>query len=211
MRFARENATRNGFGEEQVACFEGSIESYVPAQPYDLILANPPFVPTPDAIPGTLTSQAGSEGNDLGDVLLRRLDALLAPQGEAFVYLFQFLREGRPLVADSIERWVVERDVELTPTQQRPISAGAYFEAYLELFPDAADAIQRWRDDLVGRHGAALTLDHFVVHVGAQRSGPTRWTIHDDLEAKFGAGLRLTFRDDREMALGRAFENLVPK
>ena len=211
VRFARENAARNGFGPEQIACIEGSIESFAPIQPYDLIFANPPFVPTPGSMAGTLTSNAGSEGNLLVDILLRRLDALFGPDGEAFVYLFQFVREGRPLVVDSIEQWVMEREVELTPTQQRPISAAAYFDAYLELFPSEADAIRRWRTDLTSRHGSALTLDHYVVHVGARRLEPTRWGIVDNLERKFGEGLRLVFADDRELALGRAFENFVPE
>jgi len=210
VRFARENATRNGFGPEQVACIEGSIEAFAAARPYDLIFANPPFVPTPEGIPGTLTSSAGSDGNLLVDILLRRLGALLAPAGEAFIYLFQFLREGRPLVVDSIENWVVQREVELTPTQQRPISADAYFDVYLELFPRDADAIQRWRADLTSRHGAALTLDHYVAHIGPRGPEPTCWHVADNLERKFGQGLRLVFADDRELALGRAFENLVP-
>jgi SAM-dependent methyltransferase len=210
VRFARENAERNGFGSEQVACLEGSIESFFPAQAYDLIFANPPFVPTPDEISGTLTSHAGSEGNLLVDILLRRLEALLTPEGEAFIYLFQFIRDGRPLVVDSIEKWVSEREVELTPTQQRPIPAAAYFDAYLELFPANAEPIRRWRADLIARHGASLTLDHYVVHAGPRRSGPTRWALADNLEQKFGEGLRLVFADDRQMALGRAFENLVP-
>ncbi len=210
VRFARENAERNGFGAEQIACIEGSIESFVPTQPYDLIFANPPFVPTPDAIAGTLTSNAGSEGNLLVDMLFRRLDTLLAPDGEAFIYLFQFVREGKPLVVHSIEQWVEEREVELTPTQLRPISAEAYFDAYLEIFPSAADAIRRWRADLTRRHGGALTLDHYVVNVGVRRPGRTRWTLTDDLERRYGEGLRLVFADDREMALGRVFENIVP-
>jgi hypothetical protein len=210
VRFARENAERNGFGAEQAVCIEDSIESFVPSQPYDLIFANPPFVPTPDGIEGTLTSRAGGEGNLLVDALLRRLELLLAPDGETFVYLFQFVREGRPLVVSSIERWVREREVELTPTQQRPIAAEEYFEAYLQVFSGQQEAIRRWRTDLLERHGAALTLDHYVVHVGPQRQAPTRWTIEDNLERKFGDGLRLSFAEDRQLALGRVLENVVP-
>ncbi|MGH7288092.1 MAG: RsmD family RNA methyltransferase [Myxococcota bacterium] len=208
VRFARENAERNGFVPEQVACIEGSIERFVPAQPYELIFANPPFVPTPDGIEGTLTSHAGSEGNRLVDVLLRRLDALLAPAGEAFIYLFQFIREGRPLVTHSIERWVSGRDAELTPTQLRPIPAEEYFQAYLQVFPAAQEATQRWRAELTDRHGAALSLDHYVVRIGPRRDGPTRWRVEDDLEQKFGNGLRLS--EDEQLALGRVFENFVP-
>ena len=210
VRFARENAERNGFGPAQVACLEGSIESFVPAAPYDFIVANPPFVPTPTEIGGTLTSHAGPDGNLLVDVLLQRLDALLAANGEALAYLFQFVRDERPLVAEAIERHVVERDVELTPTQQRPIAAEAYFAAYHEVFPGAGEAVRRWRADLERRHGASLALDHYVMHVGARRPGATRWRLADNLEEKFGERLRLVFDDDRQLALGRVFENLVP-
>jgi hypothetical protein len=210
VRFARENAERNGFGTEQVGCIEGSIESFRPSQPYELIFANPPFVPTPEEIHGTLTSNAGSEGNLLVDVLLRRLEALLAAEGEAFIYLFQFIREGRPLVVPSIERWVRQREVVLTPTQQRPIAAEEYFEAYLQVFPGEQEAIRHWRAGLIDRHGDALTMDHYVVHIGPQRQAQTCWKIEDDLERKFGDGLRLSFAEDRRLALGRVFENFVP-
>jgi hypothetical protein len=210
VRFARENAERNGFGPDQVACLEGSIESFVPAEAYDLIVANPPFVPTPSEIGGTLTSHAGPDGNLLVDVLIRRLDALLAANGEALAYVFQFVRDGRPLLVDALESRVRARDVELTPTQQRPIAAEAYFAAYHEVFPRAEEAIRRWRADLEKRHGPSLALDHYVMHVGAKRAGPTRWRLADNLEQKFGEGLRLVFDDDRQLALGRVFENFVP-
>jgi|SRR5262245_61104321 len=207
VRFARENAHRNGFTVEQVVCAEGSIESFVPAGRYDLIFANPPFVPTPDGLAGTLTSNAGSDGNRLVDVLLRRLEELLAPEGEAFVYVFQFVRDGRPVVVNSIERFVTERDVGLTPTQTRPIDAETYFQAYVRVFPAAEPAILRWRTALRDRHGDALLLDHFVLRIGPRRPGPTRWVIEDDLERVYGEGLRL---DERELALGRVLENFTP-
>jgi tRNA1(Val) A37 N6-methylase TrmN6 len=210
VRFARENAERNGFGPDRVACIEGSVEDFVPARRYDLVFANPPFVPTPDEIEGTLTSHAGDEGNRLVEILLRRLDELLVGDGEAFIYVFQFAREGRPLLVGSIERFVAEREVALTPTQIRPIAAEAYFQAQLQVFPSAREATLRWRSRLIDRHGAALSLDHFVAHVGPRREGPTRWSIDDDLEQKYGEGLRLGFREDSELALGRVFENFVP-
>jgi hypothetical protein len=48
------------------------------------------------------------------------------------------------------------------------------------------------------------------VHVGPRRPGSLRWIIADDLEQRHGEGLRLVFTDDRLIALGRVFENLVP-
>jgi SAM-dependent methyltransferase len=210
VRFAKDNAARNGFGPMEVTCIEGSLEEFAPPCAYDLLFANPPFVPTPDAVTGTLTSNAGAEGSLLAELLLRRLDELLAPAGEAFVYVFQFVRDGQPLLLEAIEHHVTRREVELTPTQLHPIAADAYFAAYLELFPTHAEGVQRWRADIEGRHGAGLGLDHYVIHVSGRGDAPTRCTITDNLEEKYGVGLRLTFDDDRELALGRAFENFVP-
>jgi tRNA1(Val) A37 N6-methylase TrmN6 len=210
VRFAKENASRNGFGAQEVTCIEGSLEGFLPPCAYDLLFANPPFVPTPDAVTGTLTSNAGAEGSLLAEMLLRRLDGLLAPEGEAFLYVFQFVRDGRPLLLESIESHVTQREVELTPTQLHPIAAEAYFAAYLELFPAHADGVQRWRADIEGRHGTELGLDHYVIHVAGRGDSPTHCAIADNLEEKYGMGLRLTFDDDRELALGRAFENFVP-
>jgi SAM-dependent methyltransferase len=210
VRFAKDNASRNGFGAKQVTCIEGSLEDFRAPDAYDLIFANPPFVPTPDAVTGTLTSRAGAEGSLLVEMLLQRLDGLLTPQGEAFIYVFQFVREGQPLVLESIEQHVTRRSVELTPTQLHPIAADAYFAAYLELFPTQADGVQRWRTDIEDRHGVGLGLDHYVIHVAGRGDEPTHCTITDDLEEKYGVGLRLTFDEDRELALGRAFENFVP-
>jgi SAM-dependent methyltransferase len=210
VRFEKDNASRNGFGAKEVTCIEGSLEDFPPPDAYDLIFANPPFVPTPDAVTGTLTSNAGIEGSLQLEMLLRRLDELLAPRGEAFIYVFQFVREGLPLVLESIERHVTRRPVELTPTQLHPIVADAYFAAYLELFPTHAEGIQHWRADIEARHGVGLGLDHYVIHVAGRGDEPTHCTIADDLEEKYGLGLRLTFDDDRELALGRAFENFVP-
>jgi len=210
VRFAKDNASRNGFGAKEVTCIEGSLEDFRPPDAYDLVFANPPFVPTPDAVTGTLTSNAGAEGSLLVEMLLQRLDGLLAPQGEAFIYVFQFVREGQPLVLGAIEKHLTRRSVELTPTQLHPIAADAYFAAYLELFPTHADGIGRWRADIEGRHGVGLALDHYVIHVAGRGEAPTDCAIADNLEEKYGVGLRLTFDEDRELALGRAFENFVP-
>lgn len=210
VRFAKDNASRNGFGAKEVTCIEGSLEDFQPPGAYDLLFANPPFVPTPDALAGTLTSNAGIEGSLLIEMLLQRLEELLAPEGEAFIYVFQFVRDGQPLVLGSIEKHVIRRGVELTPTQLHPIAADAYFEAYLELFPTQTEGVKRWRDDIEHRHGAGLSLDHYIIHVAGRGDEPTQCTITDNLEEKYGLGLRLTFDEDRELALGRAFENFVP-
>jgi hypothetical protein len=208
VRFQRENAERSRIPADRVACIEGAIESFVPEHPYDWIFANPPFIPTPDGVEGTLTSSGGPDGNRFVDVLLERLEILLQPTGEAFVYLFQFVRDGAPLILGSLRARVPDRDAELTSTQAAPIPAEDYFEAYRKLFPDSGAAIDGWRDALAEGSAAPLEMQHYILHLGP-RTGrrPPGLAITDDLESKYGSGLRIPFRDARELAFGRALES----
>jgi mRNA-degrading endonuclease toxin of MazEF toxin-antitoxin module len=88
--FQRENAALNQVGAGQFTSITGDIAHFAPARTYDLIIANPPFVPTPQGIDGTITSNGGPEGNHFVDILLRRLEEFLEPSGRALIYVFQF-------------------------------------------------------------------------------------------------------------------------
>jgi hypothetical protein len=210
VRFQRENAARNGYDEARVACIEGSIHDFIPNQHYDLIFVNPPFVPTPDGIAGTTTSKGGSDGNMFVEVLFERLPELLEPSGQAFVYLMQFVADGRPLIADALERCLADRTVSLTPTQIEPVAFDEYYRAYLDLFPEDRDATERWRTGLFEQHGDDLWIEHYIAHLGPHSDDRCAWSITDDLEQKYGEDLRITFNSGRELAYGRAFENFRP-
>ena len=209
-RFQAESARLNGFEPGQFECIEGSIETFLPAEPYDLIFVNPPFIPTPNGLRGTTTSKGGIDGNFFVDIMLSRLDELLKPSGQAFVYLMQFVEGDRPLISDSLERIVTDRPVLLTPTQIERVAFDEYYQAYLQLFPDDREAIESWRNDLVGRHGSELSIEHYIAHLGPRSQEPCTWKISDDLEKKYGEGLRIHFASGRELAFGRAFENFRP-
>lgn len=210
VAFQRENAARNSFAAERFTAMEGDVASYTPERPYDVILANPPFVPTPEGIAGTLTSNGGGDGSRFVRILLARLDALLAPEGRALVYVFQLVREGRPLLADDLERVAARRPVALTPAQARPASLDVFAGAYERLFPDAVEAVTHWRDGLERRHGAGLGVAHYVVELGPQGDGPPGCVVRDDFAARFGGAFFVPASQVDELAFGRAFENLVP-
>ncbi len=206
----RYNAGLNQIGPDRVAFLEGDIATFVPGAKYDLLVANPPFVPTPDGMPGTLTSNGGPEGNRLVEILLARLDALLEPGGEALIYLFQLVAGGRPLVADRMAKRLIGRSVELTPSQARQIPFELYLRAYEQRFPEARAAIERWASALIGDHGEELTLCHYVAHVGARRDGPTSIEIRDDFAEKFGASFLVPSDDRERLAVARVAENFLP-
>jgi hypothetical protein len=208
--FLRQNGERNRFPSSSFRSIEADIATFQPERRYQLILANPPFVPTPEGIEGTLTSNGGPEGNRFVEILLRRLEAFLEPHGEALILTFQFVRRQRPLLVDLVSSLLVRRPVELTPSQKHPTGFEAYCRAYTQLFPEAREEIARWRSALLEEHGEELTLCHYVARVGARGERPTSCVIRDDFAEKFGESFLVPSENESELSFGRVFENVVP-
>jgi SAM-dependent methyltransferase len=210
LDFQRENAALNRFDATRFTPIRGDIAEFVPERRYDLILANPPFVPTPSGLAGTLTSNGGPEGNRFVDILLARLEELLEPGGRALIYVFQIVRDGRPLVIESLAETARRRPVEVTPSQRQPIPLETYRDAYARLFPKAEAEIDEWRAALVRSHGADLTLCHYVLDVGPRSASTAGCAIRENFAEKFGERFLVPSDDTRELAFGRVFENFVP-
>ena len=208
--FHRANAALNQFSPSQFTSATGDIAVFVPERKADLVLANPPFVPTPDGIEGTITSNGGPEGSRFVEILLERLERFLEPTGRALIYVFQFVRDAQPLIVEALGRYAMGRAVELTPAQARPIPFETYYEAYLQLFPRATPAVDHWRSDLLRRHGNSLTLCHYVIDIGPQSGGGTACAIRENFAEKFGESFLVPSRDVAALAFGRIFENVVP-
>ena len=98
--FHRENARLNQFPSSCFRSIEADIATFEPEHRYELILANPPFIPTPDGIEGTVTANGGTDGNRFVEITLKRLEEFLEPQGEALILLFQLVRGHQPLIAE---------------------------------------------------------------------------------------------------------------
>jgi hypothetical protein len=205
--FQKHNARRNGFGPERFGAHVEDLATYSPDRRYQAILANPPFVPTPDCVTGTITSNGGPEGNRLVELLLERLEEFLDPVGEAYVYVFQLVKgDGEPVVVDLLERWVLQRPVEITPTQENEIPFDTYLSSYLELFPDSEELIRSWGGGLIERYGKSLGLNHFVLHIGPKGDAPTSVSVVSNVEVKYGEGF-LSRHDAKEFAEARIAEN----
>jgi SAM-dependent methyltransferase len=206
--FQRENAERNGLDPGRYDVHLESIEAFEPAEPFDLLLANPPFVPTPPGVPGTLTSAGGPEGNGPVAALLQKLDRLLVPEGEAFVYVMQLVAKGRPLVAGPLVAHVRERSTLFTPTQVEEIPFDDYCDVYRQCFAQHTAAVDGWQVGLSAQHGP-LGVQHYVMHVGPKRPGPASWTVVHDLAEKYGIA-PYPAHTNPQLALGRVLENVVP-
>lgn len=193
--YQRENAALNAFSSSRFRSIQGDIADFEPDGRYDLILANPPFVPAPEDIPGTITSNAGPEGNRLVDLLLDRMERLLQPRGEAFIYLYQFARDGLPLVAETMMRSLLRRRVDFTPCQESSTPCESYFEAYRQHHPAAAPAIDRWRADILQRYGNDLALSHYIAHIWARSGETTSCVVRNDFPERFGAAFLIPSGD----------------
>jgi SAM-dependent methyltransferase len=208
--FQRENAVRNRFPASCFRSIEGDIATFCPEERYDLIVANPPFVPTPEGIDGTITSNGGPEGNRFVEILLRRWEEFLRPDGKALVYVLQIVSREKPLLVDLTLKCLDQRRADLSPSQTRPIRFDAYYRAYSRLFPASQDAIVRWKSALIEKHGDDLSLCHYVMQIGPQTEGKTSCVMRDDFVERFGESFLVPSDDEDELAVGRVFENVVP-
>ncbi|MEM6520102.1 MAG: methyltransferase, partial [Cyanobacteria bacterium P01_C01_bin.70] len=205
--FHQENARLNQVFPSQFTSITGDIADFRPEHQYDLILANPPFVPTPEKIAGTLTSNGGPEGSRLVEQLLERLDTFLKPSGKVLIYVFQLVKNDRPLIMERLSPILNHRPVEITPAQARPSSFETYCEGYRELFPDSGQAIAQWRSRLVQQYGNDLALSHYVIDVGAKSDAPTSCVIRRNFAEKFGTSFFIAAGREEAIAFERASEN----
>jgi hypothetical protein len=208
--FHRRIAELNEVPPDRFNSIVGDIADFISDRRYQLIVANPPFVPTPAGIDGVITSNGGPEGNRFVALLFGRLDELLEENGEALVYLFQFVNDGRPLVMDLISQTLEGRAVELTPSQRRPIRFEAFCKAYVQLFPHDAEAIKRWESALIHAYGQGITLCHYIAHVRSKTNAETSCVIRDNFAEKFGASFFVPSDVDEQLAQARVVENVVP-
>jgi hypothetical protein len=207
--FQVENAVLNDFPASDYRALEGDIATFNVDRKYDLVLANPPFVPTPEGIEGTITSNGGPDGNRYVEILLKRMEGLLHSDGQALIYLFQIVQRGEPVMVELLSRYLDHRIVELTPSQARPIRFEVYCQTYSEVFPGAEKSVARWQAELIGRYGDDLMLSHYVAHVGSKADGSTSYVIHDNFKEKYGEDLLVPSQDDRDLSYNRILENVV--
>ena len=209
LDFQRENAALNKISASRFTSIKSDIADFAPRGKYDLILANPPFVPTPDGIEGTIASNGGSEGSRFIEILVERLEEFLEPNGRALIYVFQFVDRGQPLIRNILAKTLRNRPAELTPSQRRHIPFDVYVKAYSQVFRTASQTIDQWQANLIGRYGNDLTLCHYVLDIGPQSEGPTECAIRDNFAEKFGESFLVPSEDEEKLAVARVAENLV--
>ncbi len=210
VEYQLRNAAASGFEPTRFSVHVGDVAKYAPAEPYQILLANPPFVPTPDGIAGTLTSNGGADGSRWIEALLGRLEVLLRPDGEAWILMWQIVKEGRPLLANRVAVRLPRRPAVFYKGQVEAIPLAASSSAYRKLFPHHEAEIEAWEAALAAAHGTGLQECQYVMHVGPECAGGGSASVRDDFAEEFGADFMIPAGPPEELAFGRAFENFVP-
>lgn len=95
---ARFNAILNGL-EERIDVRAGDLYAAVPEERFELIVANPPFLPTPDALALPSCGDGGSDGGEALRAILGGLGEKLSFGGRALIYGQGFGSEQEPSIA----------------------------------------------------------------------------------------------------------------
>ena len=163
---------------------------------------------TPPGITGTLTSAAGPTGDDLVTILLDRLDDLLIPAGQAYIFVLQLTSNGRPLIYDRVAEVLRDRQrAVFTPVQIEATPFDYYERAYKERFPAHVHDVTTWAAGLRADHAGELAVQHYILRI--EPAVATSCTVTDDLASEYGADLAFAADSHMDLALGRVAENLI--
>lgn len=195
-QFQQQTSHSNGFPADAVRSVTGDLRDFEAEEPYGLILANPPFLPTPECVEGTLNSNGGPDGGRLAGLVLERLDEFLQPDGEALMLLYQVAAGGVPLLAQLVADTATGRRAEFTPLQRSLFPFDEYCAAYERRYPAVRAGIRRWRADYVHAHGEDLTVSYYVLRLGP-RDGTSEVVVTSrDASDVFGPDYLLPDEDD---------------
>ena len=161
------------------------METFVTATPYDIIFANPPFVPTPPSITGVVHSNGGADGCGPTRSLLSKLGQLLKPDGQAMIRSLQIEGKHGPILAGEIREASLGRPVEMMRTTDCYIDLRILTRCLASEAGVHSDSVEAWHQGLVDQHGAELSLNWYAIHVGAQDPASRGCTVTDFDEAKY--------------------------
>ena len=142
------NAMLNGYDQSYRAVQSNLFEA-VSGRTFDLVVANPPFIPVPDGISYPIYGAGGSDGRLVLAPLLRALPKHLTPSGRAIIYGEGLSTEGRLLIEPDMDvlrdqGW----DVRVTIFSEVTIERALYTLGHMlaRMKPPRLPEIVHWRD-----------------------------------------------------------------
>jgi methylase of polypeptide subunit release factors len=100
LRMARLNSALNGLSDEVQFIRGDTLQAVRPHDGFDLIVANPPFVPLPPHCPFHVAGDGGVDGTQVIRKILQGAGAALSRDGALVMSALSLEREGRPYVQE---------------------------------------------------------------------------------------------------------------
>ena len=186
IQFMRDSARMSGLDRPRLRIIQGAMENFGTEAPYDIIFANPPFVPTPPSIAGVVHSNGGPDGCGPTRSLLTRLGQMLTPEGQAMIRSLQIEGRHGPILAGEIREASMGRPVEMMRTTDCYIDFGVLTRCLASEPGVRSESVEEWHQGLIDLHGDELTLNWYVIHVGARDAANHGVAVTDYDEARFG-------------------------
>jgi len=170
------NVAMNG-RSEKVSIVCGDLYDAVGTSTYDLICANPPLLPFPDALAYPFVGHGGADGLRVTRRILAGLPAHLSADGVGQI-IGCCLSDGiLPLPAAELETWARQRQLRvlMTVTSENPLARGSFF--FEGLVSTAASMGERSRGEIAAifeddlRRQGATHLCTYFLHVTRQKGG----------------------------------------
>lgn len=208
IEFQKNNAKLSGIDMKRAVFHKCDIRKFQPEQPFDLIIANPPFVITPAGFEGCIHSNGGVDCNYLLHPLIENIERWLYQTGEALIYSMQIIKDDKPIILNKFLKYPQNREIDITIVRNKHVSFNEFYEAYLELLPAKSDVINTWKDDILELYGENIGINHCIFHVKPASNEKSSFKINYDVDTKYGFG-SLNGYSNEEIAKGRITENIV--
>jgi 16S rRNA G966 N2-methylase RsmD len=149
------NVLLNGL-EEKVEIEVGDLYGPVEGRTFDLIVANPPFMPTMDGMHLPLCGDGGSVGDEVLKKVLLGLDAHLTAGGQAMVYAETFGDYDEP----SISEWLRQTDL-------GPLHLSMFIRSTQSLEAASLGLTLLWQETGASEENAWRAWNHLAEELGA--------------------------------------------
>jgi methylase of polypeptide subunit release factors len=163
-RAAQFNAVLNGVAD-RLAIVQGNLYDAVPDGRYDLIVANPPFLPVPDGAYHPVCGNGGEDGLAVIAPLLDGMPPWLSDDGQAIVYGEGVGDDKGPFVRELLASLASEMEIEvkLIVLSRSSVRVALYLKAMsLAQLPRlAAGGLRPWKQ-LYERLGASHTYTYLI-------------------------------------------------
>ncbi len=164
-QFIIENIHLNKFDKSRYKIYNQDMVEFNIKKKYDVILANPPFVPVPEGVDFPVHSNGGKDGNYLFNNFLTRIDSFLKPTGRAIFISFQLEYNDTPVIIDNIRKNAVNRDVKITKLRSKSFSLESIAIEYINNLPEKKDIILSWKDELEKKYKGNLSYNYYIFDI----------------------------------------------